>query len=245
MAVVQSTITCRTDSCGCQSGKGLFQVRWAGAQRMVLGGDIRGHVPLAPLAGQSHLYGLGPLEELKGEITILHSEPSISRVQEDKRVSVEAGFNHRACFLVYSQVASWRGVPLPDEVRDLATLEAVLPELAARNGIDPKLPFPFLLRGRPARIDFHILNKTDGLPHTPELHEKAKVHFAVEHTGVEIIGFHSHEHRGIFTPRDSNLHLHVRTDDGSISGHVEEITVPGLQLLLPAVVEWRTTVPCS
>jgi len=135
---------------------------------------------------------------------------------------------------VYSQVANWQGVPLPDEVKDLATLEAALPELAARNGIDPNLPFPFLLRGRPARIDFHILNKTDGLPHTAELHDKAKVHFNVEHVGVEIIGFHSPDHRGIVTPRDSNMHLHVRTDDGSISGHVEEITVPGLQLLLPA-----------
>lgn len=58
---------------------------------------------------------------------------------------------------------------------------------------------------------------------------------AMERSGVEIIGFHSPDHRGIFTPRDSNLHLHVRTDDGTVSGHVEEITIPGLQLLLPVV----------
>ena len=231
-----SVITCRSDGCAGLAGAGQpFEVRWSGAQRDVLAGDIRGHVPLQPLARLTHLYGVGPLEGLKGEVTILHSEPSVSRVLDGDRVAVAGGFEHRACFLVYAQVPAWREVRLPDGVADLAALEAALPELAAGSGLDPEAPFPFLLKGRPARIEAHILNKTDGLPHTRELHERAKVHFSIAGAGAEVIGFYSKAHRGIFTPRESNLHLHVRTEDGTFSGHVEELTVAGLQLYLPVL----------
>src|SRR6266853_62632 len=44
-------------------------VHWAGAQRDVLGGDLRGHVELEPLSSVPHLYGLGPLEGLRGEVS--------------------------------------------------------------------------------------------------------------------------------------------------------------------------------
>jgi acetolactate decarboxylase len=224
----------------CQAGCGLpaaaqqpLEVRWQGAQRDVLAGDIRGHVPLQPLANLAHLYAIGPLAELLGEVTILHSEPAISRVVDDRQVQMAGGFDHGACFLVYAQVPCWREVSLPGGVTDLPALEAALPELAASAGLDPTTPFPFLLKGRPERIEAHILNKTDGLPHTPELHDRAKVHFSVAFSEAEIIGFHSESHRGIFTPGDSNLHLHVRTEDGTFAGHVEAMTLTGLQLYLP------------
>jgi len=51
---------------------------------------------------------------------------------------------------------------------------------------------------------------------------------------VETIGFFSRHHRGVFTPRDSNLHVHFRTGDGRASGHVDGIELPArTRLLLP------------
>jgi acetolactate decarboxylase len=81
----------------------------------------------------------------------------------------------------------------------------------------------------------HVLDKRDGLPHNPERHEQAKVRRTLEHTGVELVGFYSRQHRGIFTPKESNVHVHLRTEDGRISGHLEAIGLaPGAQLAVPA-----------
>jgi acetolactate decarboxylase len=57
----------------------------------------------------------------------------------------------------------------------------------------------------------------------------------IEHTPVELVGFHSLDHRGIFTPKESNVHVHLRTEDGRISGHLEAIRLaPGARLAVPA-----------
>jgi hypothetical protein len=138
--------------------------------------------------------------------------------------------------LVYSQVPRWRKVTLPEDIVDEKSLERELPGLAARYGLDPALPFPFLMRGSPDRAVFHVLNKTDGLLHSPDLHEKAKVKFVLEDTGVEIIGFHSNDHRGIFTPGHSAIHIHLKSEDGLVSGHVDALSFPqGIDLYLPVV----------
>jgi len=55
-------------------------VRWIGAQRDVLGGDIEGKVALASLADPAHLYALGPRAGVSGEVTILDGVPWIARV---------------------------------------------------------------------------------------------------------------------------------------------------------------------
>jgi acetolactate decarboxylase len=235
-----STIDCSISSCGCSCGgyaaAGPFKVQWQGAQKDVLGGDTHGHVDLEQLSELDSLYGLGPLEKVSGEVTILDSKPFVARVQEDGSLEVENSFNNRACFLVYSQVPRWQRISLPEDIIDEKTLERELPALVAEYGIDPDAPFPFLLKGQPDRVVFHVLNKTDQETHTPELHEKAKVKYVVEDTGIEVIGFHSHNHRGIFTPGNSSIHLHLKSEDESLSGHVDTLTFPqGLALYLPVV----------
>lgn len=235
-----STIDCSIGSCGCScsgSGpKGPFKVQWQGAQKDVLGGDILGHVDLEPLAELQSLYGLGPLEQAGGEVTILDSTPYVARVQEDGSLEVQNSFRNRACFLVYSQVPRWQRISLPEDIIDEKTLERELPTLAAEYGIDPDVPFPFLLKGQPDRVVFHVLNKTDQEPHSPELHEEAKVKFTIEDTGIEIIGFYSRSHKGIFTPGHSSIHLHLKSEDDSLSGHVDALTFPqGIDLFLPAI----------
>jgi hypothetical protein len=38
-------------------------------------------------------------------------------------------------------------------------------------------------------------------------------------------GFHSTRHRGIFTPGDSNIHIHFQTPDNSNSGHIQKLEI--------------------
>lgn len=47
-----------------------YTVQWVGAQRDVMRGDLISHISLDSLAERCHLYALGPLEQLQGEITI-------------------------------------------------------------------------------------------------------------------------------------------------------------------------------
>lgn len=65
---------------------------------------------------------------------------------------------------------------------------------------------------------------------------KAKVRFALERQTVEVIGFYSNRHRGIFTPGDANVHMHIKSADGRMSGHLENIHLDrGATLAVPRV----------
>jgi acetolactate decarboxylase len=209
-------------------------VRWVGAQRDVLGGDVEGKLSLRTIAHRPHLYGLGPRAGVSGEITIFDGVPSVATVV-DGQVSVVASFDHDACFLVWAEVAAWIETRQPDAIHGELALERAVLGAAQAASFDPLQPLVFLVRAPAADVTFHVLAKRDGLPHTPALHERAKVRFAVTGQAVEILGFCSSEHHGIFTPRDSNLHMHLRTADGRMSGHVESLSVaPGAVIAVPA-----------
>lgn len=197
-------------------------VRWLGAQRDVLKGDLRGHVALDALAAFPHLYALGPLEGVRGEVTILDSRPSIARIQRDAVVT-ESTWSVRACFLAWAQVPAWDERAADDTLPDLLSLEGVALTLAEAGGFDLGRPFPFRVRGTADEATFHVLDKRDAVPHDHAQHERAKVRRTLWSTPVELVGFHSRSHRGIFTPGDANVHVHLRTTDGLISGHVEAI----------------------
>jgi acetolactate decarboxylase len=208
-------------------------VRWVGAQRDVLAGDVSGKTSLGSLAGLSHLYALGPRAGVSGEITVFDGEPTIARVL-DGQLRVETSADHEACFLVYDQVEAWHETVQRQAIEGEAAVEAAVLKAARDLGIEGADPFVFLIRAAGADVTFHVLDKRDDLPHTPALHERAKIRFEIQRQAVEVLGFYSSRHRGIFTPKDSDLHMHLRTLDGRASGHVEKIAVePGAAIAVP------------
>jgi hypothetical protein len=206
-----------------------YTVQWVGAQRDLLHGDLSSHIALDTLKGRHHLYALGPLEGLQGEITIWDGEPCIARMQNGQ-IAIDRTLGHRAAFLVWTEVDRWRSLPLP-ALGGIAGLERFIVTAAKSATVDVTQPFPFLISGQTARLNFHVLDKRDGLPHTPERHEQAKVKFTLDNARVEIVGFYSDRHQGIFIPQDRVVHMHVRTHDQRLSGHVDEIRTVGDALL--------------
>jgi acetolactate decarboxylase len=198
-----------------------WPISWVGAQRDVLAGDIGAHVALETLRHCAHLYAVGPVEHVRGEISIFDSTPFIARVR-DGAIEIDHGWGEGACFLVWAQVPAWREVRLTVRA-ELADLEAAMVSAGVACGLDVSRRFPFRLRGRAEAVVFYVLDKRDGLPHTAELHERAKVRYTVEDERIEVVGFYSDRHRGIFTPKDANVHMHMKTADGRRSGHVEAI----------------------
>jgi acetolactate decarboxylase len=179
------------------------------------------------------LYAVGPLENARGEVSIYDSAALISEVH-DGLVSVNIDLSRRAAFLVYTIVENWRRTTIRRGIAGEQQLGDELLRFAVETGIDVDQPFPFLLQCHMAQATFHILcNQSDG-EYNPHLHEKAKVRLPIADKSVEIVGFYSRQHRGMFTPRDFDFHMHVRTLDNQLSGHLESFNSnQGMILYLP------------
>lgn len=220
-------------------GEEAGRVVWVGAMREAMHGEGRGVVRLMD-ARREHLYAIGPVEGLRGEVTVWDGRASIARVGEDEqgeaRVEVTEEYDVGAAFLVYANVERWREVEAPEGVRTLEELEAFVARAGAEHGAEP--PFPFLVRGRAERVEYHVMHKTEPGRMSPEAHARAKVTFEAERTPVRLVGFFSDAHHGVFTHHGTDVHVHVILGEDGPSGHLDAVVLePGATLMLPAGAE--------
>jgi len=215
---------------------GGYELWFIGAQRETIrNGKLAAALDLRTLADRPHLYGLGPLEQLRGEATIADSRPALARVGPDDMVKVTQSFDAGVPFFVWAEVPRWIEVPIPAEIGSFEDLEQFIPRAAEAAGLDAEKPLPFLVSGGQALIEFHIPNRIDDAPHDIEMHEKIKIKFELVKTEATIVGFHSTRRSRVFTPGDSNIHIHFQTPSNSQSGHIEKIKIGGgARLCLPA-----------
>lgn len=68
---------------------------------------------------------------------------------------------------------------------------------------------------------------------SPKEAHQSQMNYELKNEDVEIIGFFSTEHQGIFTHHDSYLHMHLITKDIKKMGHLDEITFGDMTLYLP------------
>src|SRR5262245_13717178 len=97
-----------------------YSIGWVGAQRQVLAGDLTPRADLRHLARVPHLYALGPLAGLQGEVTVIDGTPLITTLPGGV-MRVEQSFAHRACFLVHAEVPRWRWIEQEAELAAWAT----------------------------------------------------------------------------------------------------------------------------
>jgi acetolactate decarboxylase len=212
------------------------EVRWVGEQRSVVrDGDLTGRVDLSGLANRPNLFALGPLEGLKGEVTVWDGKAWLARWHAGTVVTTQE-FKGKACFLVYTQVPKWTERILSARLDKPEDLEANILAQAQKANIPTDRPFPFVLRGMAQKVKLHVVNKTDNAPHNLEEHDKVKMLVVLEGREVDVIGFYSEKHAGVFTHHDSYVHMHVLTADRKVSGHVDQLA-PGskMRLCLPAL----------
>lgn len=220
---------------GCESASTKSQVHYRGALRtMMHEGDLRATVALDTLQSQPQLYGLGAVENLKGEVLIYDGAAIIATV-EDSAIVIKRGFEHKAALLVYAQVKQWRECAVREELQDAHALADFILRVAKDNGVNVSAPFAFLLKGKVASLDWHVIDWPQGdTLHTHAKHKASGMHGRLEQQAVEILGFYSDQHHGIFTHRDSNIHLHAKTVAGDLAAHVDELKVnPTMRLYLP------------
>jgi len=204
------------------SGTIHFEVKYFGTlKNMMHKGDISAQTDLIDLESTEHLYAIGALENLKGEIQIIDGE-SFNTLVLDSAISFDKSFDKKATLLVYATVEKWNTLEIPNEIGTYEELENHIASIAKQNGINVNKPFPFMIEGTAKSIDWHVINWKDGdTEHSHEKHVNSGLHGTIENRDVELLGFYSDSHHAIFTHHTTNMHIHVKTIDNEIAGHLD------------------------
>lgn len=140
------------------SSNGYAQkVNYAGSMSEMGKENFAPHIRLDTLAQKKHLFGLGPLGRMQGEITILDGKPFGVSVNPSGEGIVSVNWKIEAPFFVYAYVEKWKSFTLKADINNLADLQQAVAEIAKKNGYDLAQPFPFRLVGTFARLTTHIV----------------------------------------------------------------------------------------
>ncbi len=209
-------------------------VHVAGTLRnIMLKGDLSAHLTLDSLIKQPHLYGLGPVAGLQGELLLFDSNPYVCRVEQGQPATHQDA-SASAAMLVYASVPRWKAVSVRAKVSNFADLEQQLQNWCRAHGIDGSEPFPFRLSGSVSRVSYHIIDWKEGATHTTDNHKQFAYSGTLTNAPVELLGFYSNRHQGVFTHHTTNLHIHLMNADRTLVGHLDDIAFTGpMTLHLP------------
>lgn len=199
-------------------------------KRVMWEGKLGSSIDLDSISEKEGLFGLGPEIFLRGEILINDGKSFVSRVTSDSTMSVIETYDVSAPFMVYGNVREWTNHTLPEDVTTISELEHYLDSVTS----DFKRPFVFKLSGEISTALIHVQNLPEGTEvSSPKEAHQGQVNYPLTDEQVEIVGFFSTEHQGIFTHHDSFLHMHLMTADREKMGHLDEIEMKKMKVYLP------------
>jgi acetolactate decarboxylase len=206
-------------------------IKIVGAMKNVMWkGELGGNIDLDTISDKNGLYGLGPVSYLTGELLINNGKSYVSKATSDSTMTVEKTYNTSAPFFVYANVTEWNEIDLPFEVKTIQDLEKFIDDITTKI----KRPFAFKLIGQVSSAIIHVQNLPKGTKvSSPEEAHQGQTNYNIQNEDVEIIGFFSTEHKGVFTHHDSFLHMHLITKDESKMGHLDELEIGKMKLYLP------------
>ena len=206
-------------------------IRVVGAMKNVMWkGELAGTIHLDTVATKQGLYGLGPESFLTGELLINNGKSYVSRVTSDSTMVVEKTFDVSAPFFVYTTVQEWDTLPLPNAIKTIKDLETFIDTKTTEF----KRPFAFRLNGNVKQANLHVQNLPEGTSvSSPDEAHQGQVNYTLENEAVDIVGFFSTAHKGIFTHHDSFVHMHIITKDERMMGHLDAVAIEKMVLYLP------------
>ena len=196
-------------------------------------GKLAGNIDLDTIRQKENLYGIGPVEYLKGEILIMDGQSYIANVVNDTSMLVQKAFNAKAPFFVYATVRHWIEHALPKNINSIKQLESYLLDVHNSSG---KEAFVFRIRAKVDQASIHLVNLPPGKAvQSPDDAHAGQINYTLQNREVEIIGFFSTKHKGVFTHHDTFLHMHLITADKTMMGHLDSITFSSdpVKLYLP------------
>jgi len=120
----------------------LPEVKVAGALRnIMIDGDLSAHVNLDTL-DNTHLYGLGPVAGLKGEIVVIDGTVYSTSKEENELKNQENKASLAAMF-VYSKVKKWKEISIHSALKNYTELENLIKQTAQKKWLQYGKAFCF------------------------------------------------------------------------------------------------------
>jgi acetolactate decarboxylase len=211
------------------------QVMHSGSMSQMGQNGFSPSIGIDSLLTKEHLYGLGPYGKMQGELTILNGEPLIAFADEKGILTVSTDKQAKAPFFVYAYVKEWKTFEIEMKAESDTEIQEALESLAIAQGYDITIPFPFRILGEFDGLTIHVVApRSPDVPGYKEGASSYKFNYAA--IAGEIFGFYSQSGQGIYTHKDSFVHLHFSTKDQSKMGHIDAISIKPkkVKILLPA-----------
>lgn len=208
------------------------EVKVSGAMKnIMMQGDLSAHINLDTL-NKKHLYALGPVAGLKGEIIILDGKVYSTAMQENQLLNQQDKIS-QAAMLVYSHVEKWKTVSSEVKINNYTELEKLIETTAIANGYDTEIPFAFKIEATPAKATYHVIDWKEETLHTMDNH-KQFAYSGQTHTPSVLVGFYSKHHQSIFTHHTTYMHIHILEEETKTVGHLDDIQLNGqITIYLP------------
>jgi len=216
-----------------QEAKHQVNVFHAGALKNMMSGDISKQILTDTISDKTNLYALGAHEDLEGEIQIFNGVALNSKAV-DSQLTLNDSMNVAASLLVYANVSDW-SESISISFASKSAFESLIINTAIKSGLDIEKPIPFLLEGDAFSIDWHVINwdKNDTV-HTHKKHQESGVNGTINNRKISVLGFYSNKHKAVFTHHSTTIHMHFKTEDNLLAGHVDKIATKGtVTLKLP------------
>ncbi|MFT5886660.1 MAG: alpha-acetolactate decarboxylase, partial [Arcticibacterium sp.] len=199
-----------------------------------MGANFDLNIWLDTLSDKSHLYGMGPYDKMKGEITVFDGKPFYASAFVKSQAVVSQNWDIESPFFVCSNVKEWEAFNLTESIHSVTDIQENVAKIAKTQGYDLNEPFSFRVTGNFDKVTCHIVtprnSEIDGYRQNVN-----SQNFSFENISGEVLGFYSDHHQGIFTGSKSFVHVHFLKDDQTFMGHLDKITSDNnsLKLYLP------------
>lgn len=209
--------------------------RWGSLKEVLRNGETQGRVTLSEFREQPKVVGLGVLEGLNGEVTMVGDKLWVSTVGDSKQQTKSLGADDatQAAFLVSAKVTAWREWTLEKDM-DLEALEAFLEPVLSESSLSQLDTVPFLVNGSFKALDAHVVN--GGCPFAAdEALRKEPVREKRSSATGTLVGFRTSLPPGTLTHHGSRLHVHVALENpAAYAGHLDSVVIAkGSRVLLP------------
>jgi acetolactate decarboxylase len=186
-------------------------------------GDLSAHINLDTL-NKTHLYGLGPVAGLEGELVVIDGK-IYSTYKDGSKIVSQQNKISLAAMLVYSKVEKWKEISVHSVVKNYTELEALIKQTAQKNGYNTEKPFAFKIKSSPSKTAYHVIDWKPGTEHTMDNHKQFAYSGTFSNESMLLLGFYSPHHKSIFTHHTTNMHVHILEKKSGTIGHLDDIQI--------------------